>query len=478
MTQRPTGLSGKTLVALLLALVAAKLGLDQLVDTDLFWQLRLGLDAIAAGRLPAAVAHSWTARGEPFLAKDWASQLVFAGLWRLGGFPAIALAKGLASAALALLAFSASLRRSRGHLLAAALAASLTLVVGATQLVTRPLLFGSLCLAAEILLLERIREGQTRFALALPPLFCAWVNLYRSWPVGLLLLVAHAAAALVPGSVGRLRAGLAPEAARRPLLLATAGSTAALFLNPLGPRLVWSPFDLLHQGAPLRLVAEWSPLPWTSPGFWALALCGLLFALALARGSSPVPIAELALVALLFGLSLHAAVYCAPFSLVAAPALAGALAGALPRRPLLERRGPNALVAALGVGLLGSLCVARIVRWRAAVAALEPVAAAELLLSSPAAGARGFHHYDWGGYLLFRGLPSYVDGRLEPFRDDGVLARYLSIERRGDVAALEAENVRWVLDRPDWPLARALRGSAGWRLAYRDGRSELWLREP
>jgi len=112
------------------------------------------------------------------------------------------------------------------------------------------------------------------------------------------------------------------------------------------------------------------------------------------------------------------------------------------------------------------------------VRATAPVAAVDALRREGLHQQRGFHLFDWGGYLVFREVPSYVDGRLEPFLSSGVFERYLAIEQQGDLAALDAQGVRWVLTRPGLPISKALGVGDDWERLFSDQASELWRRRP
>ncbi len=467
----------RRLVPFVAAFAAAKLALDHITDADLFFHLKLGLDTLAQHRLPITVTYSWSVPGAPRLPIDWLSQLFWAGAYRLGGFPAVGLAKALLTALLVVAVGHGVQRRTRENARAAALALGLFVATAASQFFARPLLVGAVLLAALVLLLDRIEDGHPRAALALPLLFAAWVNSYGGWPVGLALVGAALARAFVPLPTGRFRTRGLPPATRGWLLAGAVLSPPALLVNPSGFALVVRPFWLLRHRALLSVFDEWSPVPWTHPGAWALALMVLLLAAAVARSRTPGSPWELPLVAALAVMALRSANQHLFFAIVAAPSLAEALAGWLPSAGFLASRRANASLAGLAAVVLGAVCLLRLWRWPEDVRSQAPVEAVEALERSPEGGTRGFAYFDWGGYLVFRGIPTYVDGRLEPFLDSGIFRRYLEVERRGDAQWLERNGVRWLLDRPGTPLPRSLVGRPGWRLAYEDARSVLWLRE-
>jgi hypothetical protein len=115
----------------------------------------------------------------------------------------------------------------------------------------------------------------------------------------------------------------------------------------------------------------------------------------------------------------------------------------------------------------------------APLAADYPTGAVAYLRAHPAATPqplRLFHDYGWGGYLIAQGFPVFVDGRADPYNtllDDYVAAsagtRWQPIFARYGVNA--------ALIRPGSGLDRALQAAPGWRVAYQDALSVLYLRK-
>jgi hypothetical protein len=89
-----------------------------------------------------------------------------------------------------------------------------------------------------------------------------------------------------------------------------------------------------------------------------------------------------------------------------------------------------------------------------------------------------FNSENFGGYLVFRGVPSFIDGRIEMF-GNAFLQRYLDAAN-GDAATL-AEllrrwDVHWTLLEPDQPAASLLDHLPGWRRVYRDAHAVIHVR--
>jgi hypothetical protein len=100
-------------------------------------------------------------------------------------------------------------------------------------------------------------------------------------------------------------------------------------------------------------------------------------------------------------------------------------------------------------------------------------AAQRLNLTGPVFNSEAF-----GGYLIFSGVPTFIDGRVELYGND-FLAAYLAAER-GDAAVLagllDRYHIAWTLLQAQSPAVAALDRLPGWRRAYADGEAVIHVR--
>jgi hypothetical protein len=76
----------------------------------------------------------------------------------------------------------------------------------------------------------------------------------------------------------------------------------------------------------------------------------------------------------------------------------------------------------------------------------------------------------FGGYLVFNGVPTFIDGRIEMYGDD-FLARYLGADRGDETALtglLDNYHIAWTMFSPQSGAAIVLDGLPGWRRVYAD----------
>ena len=94
------------------------------------------------------------------------------------------------------------------------------------------------------------------------------------------------------------------------------------------------------------------------------------------------------------------------------------------------------------------------------------LAAAERMgLDGPVLNSEGF-----GGYLIFRGIATFIDGRAELY-GNAFLDRYLAAERGGVdalVTLLDSYGITWTLLAPQQAAASRLDSLPGWHRVYAD----------
>jgi hypothetical protein len=438
-------------------------------DPDIWWHLRDAEWQLGAHAFLRADVFSYTVRGTPWMNHEWLAELPFYFGWRMLGATGLFLVELAALEAIFLGVFWLAYRRSRSPMAALAVS-SIGALLATVSFGPRTLLFGWLCLVAELLILERFQRRANAVWL-LPPLFAVWVNLHGSWLIGMAVLGIFVAGGWFGVEAGSIRnAAWRPEQRRR-LLLAMAASAAALLVNPYGWRLVAYPFDMaFRQKLNIANVEEWRPLDVHSPrGRILLAVLALLFLWQLLR-QRRWTLCELGFLAL----GVYAAVSYSRFLFLAA---------ILTMPVLLEQAGDDAGTRTKpnrpwANALLLLFLVPTVVRhWPSATtlenagAARFPVRAAEYLSAMQPRG-RVFNEFLWGGFLIWndRQIPVMIDSRVDIFEYQGVFADYLDAVRLKDTfAVFDKYGIRYVVFPRETPLVYVLEHSPGWKIDYEDG---------
>jgi hypothetical protein len=467
-----------TVPRLWLVVVLGAIGVMGLARTpsaiDLAYHVKVGELMVAEHALPRTDAFAWTTAGRPWLDQNWGAQLLLYGIWRLGGFPLVAVVNALLSvAAWGLVA--AACRRRTANLRVIAGAILIGYVAAVATFSARPQMFSLLLFAAELYLLEAART-RPRVALAIPLLMVLWANLHGAFIVGIGLLVIEVAAA----AWGRDRPGVVRH------LVVTVASVAALLVNPWGVKVLGYALSLPTSQLITGQVSEWGPTNVRQlPGVLILPAIGVLV-VALVRAPAPQRVPEQLLrMALLGGLAFWAVRGLAWFGL-ALPVTLCALARPHPPRPAAADRGSAALnglvLVALAVALVAATPpVQRTLFGPRPELASAPVATADWLAANPQAG-RMFNYQRWGSYLEFRLGPRTqvgFDSRVElPPADRW--DRYLAVVagRWDTERLLEGWGVDQVVtSRQATPaLIELLESSGRWRLAFSMGDQLVYQR--
>lgn len=473
------------LTAVLVFLMAARTPLD----SDLFWHLRAGSDALDTARPVLVDTYSYTRAGQTWVNHSWLGQVVLALVYRLAGWTGLAaLVAGLAAGSMFLL-----YRRMAGPFLWRAFMIVLGALVVAPVWSPRPQIFSLFLLVIlDGLLLSSLNLRAKAAWTAV--LFVIWSNLHGGYVLGLLLLVCRACGILLDRWTGR-EPGSGREPVLFPLGLGLAGFLLAA-VNPNGMAMWRVPFQTVGVGALQTAIPEWA-----SPDFHDLTqqpFLWLLAALLLAFGLSGRPVGGFDLVkTVLFAMmGLAARRNFGPFGLLALLPLADygwtAVIASMPRIRFQPRAGGSispGLQRALNLIIFFLLALAAagklaVVSHPAAVAvylpAAYPAGAVEFLRERRPEG-RLFSTYAWGGFLIWAlpGKPVFVDGRTDLYGDE-IIGQWLSIlaleppgeGRPGWQQLLDRWQADLVLVEPGQPLARALH-SSGWQVLYSDTTSIL-----
>ena len=462
----------RTSLAVLLGSVAGVLAATQpLADTDMWWHLATGRETVANGLVRADV-FSWTVRGSQVSTDQWFGQVLMYGAYALTGWWGVAILR-VASVALlvAVAAMSASLARPVRPL-AVVLASLPALLLTRPVWVDRPELFGFVFFAVLLVLLRLGRDGRDGRPLgrdgrggrdgrplaliAVVLLIGLWANVHGSFALGVVLTVFVCAEGAIRDPAGR-----------RAYLACAAASVLASFATPAGLGSWTAPG--IHFFSPPRDIQEWSVVDVRTPlGLAYVVTLGLVIA-CVALGPRLAPRDLVVLVPVAF-LSLTAARQ-APLLAIAAVPLFADRANALIVHSLGASRGATegrrvgradevafAIAAALFILSLG-------VAPRSPDERAYPVAA--IASHSIPSGDGTLARYEWGGWLIWQGVPVFVDGRLTPYTG-GALDDYRRIVAAapGWRDAIARRGVRTLLVGPTDPVAtRAV--ELGWNVRAR-----------
>jgi hypothetical protein len=459
----------------------------RLSDPDLWWHLKTGELIWRTHSIPHFDVFSFTAAGHPWTAQEWLSEVTIYGAYRWAGYSGLMAWLFVLAAAIVLGGYLLCTVYS-GNVKVGFLGGMITWIFSTVGLAIRPHMLGFLILLCELLLLELGRKRDSRWFYALPPLFALWINVHSSFVIGFVILAVVLASAFLHVEWGlvvaepwpRQRGALGTKS-RRTLALAAALAVPALFFNPVGPKLIWYPIDVMfHQPLNLRWIAEWQPPDLGSArGLLLLITAGLFVAVALIR-SVKVRLHELLVLAVLFYFAVRHIRMEFLFGILAAPILCRLLADTWDRyHPERDRILPNAVLMAIAAGAValafpGSRALAEQVN------KANPVNALEFLQRSGLSG-RMLNDYTYGGYLIWTmpERPVFIDGRADLYEPAGVLADYMRFMAldADPQSLLRKYRIDYCLFAREAPIVRVLPLIPGWTKIYSDAQAVIFAKE-
>ena len=432
------------------------IGLQPLPDNSFLTHLATGRLMLDSG-IPTADPYSFTAAGEPWMVQSWLASTLYALAEELAGLGGVRVVIALTTGLLAYLLWR--LTEPAGAVVVRAALVVPVLLMGTEGWAERPMLFGFVGLAA----LYVLANGAGPAWVAAPMLW-VWVNTHGSFPMGFVLL-----GALVVGS------WLDRESARRELQVSAWAGLGLLLgaINPLGPKLLVFPIELLGKAETLSFIDEWRPPDYGDLAPRLLVLMAGLSVLALLarhrRFRSSLPLLVFTL------LALTSARNVAPAGIIVMAAVAPALAGL--GSDLGRERRPIFGTAALVLGALTLVVALGTLGGPQTDLAFYPTGAVDWMEANDLVGpdVRVISRDFVGNYLEARyvDMPVFMDDRYDMFPVE-VIDDYRALMEGDDgweriARRWEADAVLW---NSDADLAEALTASTTWRIAYED---DNWL---
>jgi hypothetical protein len=447
-------------------------------DPDTYLQIGAGRWMLAHAALPVHDPFSHSLAGAAWVPHEWLAELVLAAVYDAAGWSGLVL--------LTAAAFAASLALLTRFLLAYAepFSTVIAVIMGAA-LVLGHLLARPHQLALPLLVLWSgslfaARDGGSGPLFRLLPVMALWANLHGSFIFGLgLALFLGAEAVLAPG-----RRVL--EARRWGLFCLLAAAAALATPNGIGG--FFAPFQLITMPALQASFGEWQ-----SPNFqefqpleiWLLGIIALAFTTG-AKLPLPRLLLLLALCHMALGHVRHAELLGLVGPLVVAASLGPRIASWIRSAPLsalgrgAARIAAPAAAPAVALSLALALVASLPLLLRPIIRADDRVTPATALAAAARMGLDGpvFNSEGFGGYLTFRGIPTFIDGRAELY-GNAFLDHYLAAEggsERALATLLDAYGITWTLLAPQQAAVGRLDALPGWRRVYADAVAVIHVR--
>jgi hypothetical protein len=466
---------------MIMALVLGN-GSALLNDPDTLWHIEVGRQILASWRFPSVDTMSHTFAGQPWMAKEWLSQVMLALALRIGGWSGVAVLTaaciGLTGALLC-----QRLMRSMGTT-SAFIIAGLAIAMMSVTLLARPHIIAMPVFALWTLaLFDRADKAAPPPFWALP-LMAVWTNMHASFAIGLVLA----------GGAALTMLWAATDASRKALAIRWAAflalASAMTLVTPYGAEVVLLPFRMMGTGNGTEFIQEWRPLAPQGMGLIAMVSAALVLAALAFPLSGRAMLANLPRIAIMIFVT-YAMLKHQRFVMLFA-----VVAPIIAHRQIAE--ATRAVCLRLGL-FQGGDPLAVVSRWPLIALVLAILAMVPLLMMPPApdparspavalAAARAadlpagpvYNSYDFGGYLIAQGIQTFVDGRTDQlflgrFRPE-LEEALASPDSAAFAAMMERFGVTWAIVQTGSPDARQFRQMQGWRQVHADSDATVFAR--
>jgi hypothetical protein len=442
-------------------------GSGLLNDSDTYWQIAVGHWILDHGAMPRVDMYSFSMPGEAWISSSWLAQVIYAASYNLAGWagPVVVAAGGIA-ATFALLAHILERRLPPIYAFLVALAA---VVLSTPHFLARPHVLAMPLMLAWAQGLMTASERRQPPSFWLLPLIALWANLHGGFVFGLVLAGAFAIDALWnAGPTQRMSLAL------RWAVFGLA-ALAACCVTPYGWESILASRRILDLGELLRLISEWAPADFSRLSSFELTILALI-AGALYRGIKLSP-PRIALVLGLLHMALSHGRNLEIFALLLPIVVLTPVSQQLALQAVRSGRVTLAVAAALGATLALSTWAVAAHRAYAPPQGQSPAAAVEAVKAHHL--RRVFNDRAFGGYLIWRQMPVFIDGRAELYGEKFTMAYYNAVELKDIgrfLGLLEEYDIDGLLLQPGMPAVGLLDALGAWRRVYADETAILYVR--
>lgn len=467
------------LVALLMLLAVLTVR-DRFSDPDMWWHMRTGQVIWTTHSIPRTDLFSWTTNHHAWIPHEWLSQVIIYGAYRFGGYSGLMLLLCAMTAAVILSGYLLCALYGRNAKVAF-IGALVVWFFATSGMSIRPQMIGYLLLIVELIVIHCGSTRNPRWFYCLPPLFAIWVNCHGSFVLGLIIGAGLLGCSFVTIRNSAIRVMRCMPRTRRIYASALLLSAAALFINPVGPRLIFYPFDMMfRQPINVANVQEWQPLAITAPRGAGVMVALLAIAALLILLRREIYLHELMLLVVGTWLALSHARLVFVFGILVAPLISRLLSpyweGYTAARDLpianamvMFAAAATAFIAFPSKTLLNDQ-----------VSQKNPVGAIDYIRSHKVTGNM---LNDWtnGGYLVWAlpDRPVFIDGRGDIFEETGVLADYgrWALLQSDPRVLLEKYHIDYCLLSRDSPMSHVMPLLPGWHTVYSDDAAIIFVRD-
>lgn len=437
-------------------------------DPDTYLHIASGNWILSHLSIPRVDIFSYTAIGQPWINHEWLAQCILSIGYQLGSWNGLVFITALMLALT--LAIQLQFLLARISVLYAVTFSALTFFSLTTHLLARPHVIAWPLMVIWVCTLLKVSEGNTKPPFWLLLIMLIWANLHASFILGLALIPLLA----VNGKFSeRLTLSQLKQWTYFGVL-----SLVASMLTPWGWKGIWLPFHISTLSN-VGLINEWalSPLSAVSPiTLWL----GLIVYLLILRRLKLTFVFTFIIACLSYEALLHGR-YISIFGLIAPMLLANAMSsGKLIQNQTTSDARRNWKIFLVTCVLISLSTVASYTykphQPDPHITPQQAVDAALLL----AVKGNVLNEYNYGGYLEYRGIPVFIDGRAEIYSHDEFATYIAATESHNKEQVKQILNkyeITWTVLNPKSELINYLDQNPFWKKVYEDSISVVHIKK-
>ena len=467
------------MLASLLAMLAVLTVRSRFDDPDMWWHLKTGEVIWTTHTIPTTDLFSYTTNHHAWIPHEWLSQVLIYGAYRMGGYSGLMLWLCFFTASLLIAGYILCSLYS-GNSKTALFGALTIWLFGTVGFAVRPQMIGYLLLIVELLLLHLGQTRDRRWFFGLPPLFAIWINCHGSFFFGLALAGVFLFSSFFNFQSGSLIATSWDPRSRRTMMLALILSVAALFINPVGVKMILYPLNtMLDPAMGFNPVSEWQPLQFSDGRSFAfLGVLGSIFLLVIVRRTELLW-RELLVLAVGAWLAASHVRLLFVFGILAAPIFSRLISTAWDGYDAeRDHRLANAVLIAASL-LVVFLAYPGRKNLEMQVEEHSPVRAVEFIKAHHLSGPM-LNEWVFGGYLIWAAPehPVFIDGRGDVFEWAGVVdefGKWAQVQTDPN-RLLDKYQISFCVLSRESPMIGVLGLLPGWKQVYSDNVSTIFIR--
>lgn len=239
-------LSLSKIAFILVALCAFALGMKQLREPDVWWQLLAGRWMLEHGAVTHTDVFSYTMQGAKWINVKWLYEVIIAFLEKGLGPEAVLLLQSVINVAIVWLLYKTIrlVSSSTSNVLAVVVSLIAFLAISEYRMAGRPEMVSHLLCTAYLYLLWKNPRFEWKYLLLLIPLQCLWANMHEGYPVGLVILATATAGSFISYLFNKEKQVLQQTGRIATVFVL---SLFAVLCNPNGIVLWQQPFEIYRQ---------------------------------------------------------------------------------------------------------------------------------------------------------------------------------------------------------------------------------------